>query len=100
MRKRYILNPDPNAPPGQRWLECLRDVPEPRKLYHIIPDEIDQRFISMADGKVATSKSRYRAELRARDMVEIGNERPPQKRYEPDDRAIQESVERAWSQYD
>jgi len=32
-------------------------------------------FKSMADGKVYDSKSRYRAELRARGYEEVGNER-------------------------
>lgn len=40
----------------------------------IITDTIDP-FRSMADGKIYSSKSAYRRELRARGLVEIGNER-------------------------
>lgn len=32
-------------------------------------------FVSMASGKVVTSKAAYRADLRARGLVEVGNER-------------------------
>lgn len=42
---------------------------------HVIPDEADA-FLSHADGKHYTSKSRYRAELRARGCEEVGNDRP------------------------
>lgn len=40
----------------------------------IISDTIEP-FRSMADGKMYNSKSRYRAELRARGLIEVGNER-------------------------
>ncbi|WP_375453720.1 hypothetical protein [uncultured Methylobacterium sp.] len=32
-------------------------------------------FVSMASGRVVTSKAAYRADLRARGLVEVGNER-------------------------
>jgi hypothetical protein len=41
---------------------------------HIIGDSAD--VVSMADGKRYTSKSRYKAELRARGYEIVGNERP------------------------
>ena len=41
---------------------------------HIIGDGCDLR--SMADGKHYTSKSRYKAELRARGYEIVGNEKP------------------------
>ena len=40
----------------------------------IISDTIEP-FHSMADGRVYSSKSRYRAELKARGLIEVGNER-------------------------
>lgn len=49
--------------------------PPPRRAPTIISDEAPA-FRSMADGRHYTSKSRYRAELKARDMVELGNELP------------------------
>lgn len=39
----------------------------------IISDTIEP-FRSMADKRIYTSKSRYRADLRARGMIEVGNE--------------------------
>ena len=41
---------------------------------HVIPDETEA-FKSHADGKYYTSKSQYRADLRARGFEEVGNER-------------------------
>lgn len=40
----------------------------------IISDTIEP-FRSHADGKMYSSKSRYRADLRARGLIEVGNER-------------------------
>lgn len=41
---------------------------------YVQSDTIDA-FRSMADGKVYDSKSRYRADIRARGLIEVGNER-------------------------
>lgn len=41
----------------------------------IISDTIEP-FRSMASGEVFSSKSRYRSDLRARGMVELGNDQP------------------------
>jgi len=41
--------------------------------FYVQSDTVDP-FRSMADGKTYDSKSRYRAELKARGMVEIGND--------------------------
>lgn len=49
--------------------------------FHIISDNIEP-FRSMADGKVYTSKSLYRGDLKARGMIEVGNERVTQRRAE------------------
>lgn len=39
---------------------------------HVISDTCEVK--SMADGRMYTSKSRYRADLRARNLVEVGND--------------------------
>lgn len=49
--------------------------------FYVQSDTIDA-FRSMADGKVYDSKSRYRQDLKARGLVEVGNERIEQKRVE------------------
>lgn len=41
--------------------------------FHVVSDSIPA-FRSMADGKMYDSKSRYRADLRARGLVELGND--------------------------
>lgn len=45
--------------------------------FHIISDTMEP-IRSMADGKMYDSKSRYRGDLRARGLVEVGNERMTQ----------------------
>lgn len=49
--------------------------PPPRRAPAVIGDS-HEPFKSMADGRVYDSKSRYRAELKARGMVELGNDVP------------------------
>lgn len=49
--------------------------------FYIQSDTINA-FRSMADGKVYDSKSRYRADLKARGLVELGNDRIEQRRAE------------------
>lgn len=60
------------------WCKDAMDWVEPvamqARSVHIIPDDCEIK--SHADGKGYTSKSRYRAELKARGMIELGNERP------------------------
>jgi hypothetical protein len=46
------------------------DLPRP----YVIGDTCE--FRSMVDGRMVTSKSKYRADLRARGLVEVGNEKP------------------------
>jgi hypothetical protein len=46
--------------------------------FYVQSDTIDA-FRSMADGKVYDSKSNYRRDLRARGLVEVGNDRVEQK---------------------
>lgn len=55
---------------------------------------------SMADGKFYTSKARYRADLRARGYVEVGNDPArlrPSKKVRADEKKIRAAVERAAS---
>lgn len=47
-----------------------------------IQSDTTEAFRSMADGKMYDSKSRYRADLKARGLVEIGNENITQRRVE------------------
>jgi len=47
----------------------------------IISDTIEP-FRNMATGEIFSSKSRYRADLKARGLIEVGNERIVQKRVE------------------
>lgn len=54
-----------------KWQEL---VPRETRSVHIISDDCE--VVSQADGKGYTSKSRYRAELKARGMVELGNDAP------------------------
>ena len=52
------------------WVEwALAPVPK----IHLISDECE--FISQADGKGYSSKSRYRQSLKDHGMIEMGNER-------------------------
>ena len=51
---------------------------------------------SMADGRMYTSKSRLRAEYRARGLTEMGNDKAPErKKPKPDRKAIRDAVRRA-----
>ena len=51
---------------------------------------------SMADGRMYTSKSRLRAEYRARGLTEMGNDKMPErKKPKPDRKAIRDAVRRA-----
>lgn len=69
------------------------DAPWPVECYGhfgIVPDRAGPQIISdtiapfrsMADGQMYDSKSAYRADLKARGMIEVGNERPVQRRQE------------------
>jgi len=59
-------------------VECDAHFSTVRQGPQIISDTIEP-FQSMASGEVFSSKSRYRADLRARGMIEVGNERISQK---------------------
>ncbi len=74
MRKRYIFR-------GGRWVEYEKRPRDSR--VHVIADTVDKPFKSMADGKTYDSKSRYRAEAKARGYIEVGNERVEPETYEP-----------------
>ena len=76
MRRRFIWR-------DGRFVEVFRQKPRPR--IHVISDS-HTPFRSMADGRVYDSKSAYRADLKARGMVELGNDEiTPTDRYEPGD---------------
>lgn len=53
------------------WVEAK---PVAARAVHIISDDCE--VVSQADGRPYTSKARYRAELKARGMIEMGNEKP------------------------
>lgn len=61
----------------------------------------DLEMKSMADGKRYTSKSRYRAEVRARGLDEAGTDPAASRelpRHQPCDKDIRDDVERGWSE--
>lgn len=49
--------------------------------FYVQSDSIDA-FRSMADGQMYDSKSQYRRDLKARGLIEVGNERVEQRRVE------------------
>jgi hypothetical protein len=63
--------------------------------FHVISDTIEP-FRSMADNRIYDSKSRYRRDLKARGLVEVGNENITQRRVElpPVKAALKEAYER------
>lgn len=65
----------------RKLVEVTRDAPAVR--LHVIGDEIAKPFSGF--GKMQTSKSGWRREVRARGYEEVGNERqefnPPQHKY-------------------
>jgi|DEB0MinimDraft_6_1074348.scaffolds.fasta_scaffold46587_2 hypothetical protein len=64
-------------------IEIPKDyTPPPRKGPYIISDN-HEPFRSMVDGLWYDSKSSYRKSLKAKGMVEMGNEMPRQREYEP-----------------
>jgi hypothetical protein len=66
------------------------------RAHSVIQDSIDP-FLSHADGKIYDSKAAYRAELRRRGLVELGNELPkpkPKFDYNDVEPAIIEAFER------
>lgn len=67
----------------------------PGSLY-VISDNMDA-VRSMADGKMYDSKSRYRADLRARGYIEVGNDSQPQRRVELP--PVREALRQAYQQH-
>lgn len=61
----------------------------------IISDTIEP-FRSHADGNIYSSKSRYRADLRARGLIEVGNEKVERK--PTPSRPVSHDLRRAWQQ--
>jgi hypothetical protein len=67
MRQRFIWVE------GRGLVEVPADYRPPPRRFHIGRDTTEP-FKSMADGKHYDSKSRYRAEIKARGFEELGNE--------------------------
>lgn len=63
---------------------------------HVISDNCE--FKSMADGKVYTSKSRYRADLKARGLVEVGTDTSWRRRPTIDQSDVKTDIRRAIEQ--
>lgn len=63
--------------------------------FYIVSDNIDA-FRSMADGKMYDSKSQYRSDLKARGLVELGNEQPKGPRNEM--RPVRDDLRRSLQQ--
>jgi hypothetical protein len=85
-----------NCMPEKNWLESDLDV-----CRSFISDNLESigginGIQSMADGRMYTSKSRLRAEYRARGLTEMGNDKAPAfKKPKPDRTAIRDAVRRA-----
>ena len=80
---------------GHGWVERRLFSPRIGVGPSIITDSIEVR--SMANGQVYDSKSQYRADLKARGLVELGNEqlkRPP-----PEPVFTPEAIADAWDKY-
>lgn len=70
LRRRYRWDPQ-----QAKLVEIAPDAPSPgRGGFTYIADECEP-FRSHADGKMYTSKSSYRRELRARGFVEVGDQK-------------------------
>lgn len=70
----------------------------PRKRIYVIGDT-HEPFRSMADGKMYDSKSAYRADLKARGMVEVGGTGDMEMRPAYDERGVVEDVARAAAEH-
>ena len=62
-------------------MDWVDSPPVAARAVHIINDDCE--IISQATGQPFTSKERYRADLRARGLVELGNDRIPPKEFKP-----------------
>jgi hypothetical protein len=95
MRRRYRYDAD---------LDCLVEIggnyfeEKPRGPGLISDDLGTQGIRHMANGKLYDSKSRFRAETRARGLEEVGNDRPEGSRPSPTDYGAE--VRQAWQQFD
>jgi hypothetical protein len=69
-RERLYLH---NEPPYMRPYPPANAARQSRRRVHVINDEITEPFQGL--GQVQTSKSRWRAEVKARGYEELGNER-------------------------
>lgn len=62
---------------------------------YVISDTIDP-FRSMADGQMYDSKSRYRRDLAARGLAEVGNDRVERRETAPP--PVRETLRQTWNQ--
>lgn len=77
------------------WLEIPQDYTPPRRKGPYIISDTQEAFKSMADGKMYESKSEYRRSLREQGYVEMGNDLPAEKTYQPQNvgRDIKDALE-------
>ena len=70
----------------------------PRQRIHIIGDH-HEPFRSQADGRIYDSKSKYRADIKARGLDEVGNERAAfMRREEPKQDSIADDLARTFAE--
>lgn len=58
-----------------KLVEIAPDAQAPQAQSHYVIKDETEPFVSQADGRVYTSKSSYRKELKARGLIEVGNEK-------------------------
>lgn len=80
-----IKNHETKIKPGVSCPECgalaKQKIAAPKSI--IGDSDICDPFYSYADGKYYSSKKKYRAALKAHDMIELGNERPKKPKFKP-----------------
>lgn len=81
---------------GDEWVDIATLPPRPKPKGPAIISDHHDPFKSMADGKVYDSKSAYRRSLRERGLVELGNEMPQERAFEP--RSVKEDIKTAIEQ--
>ena len=73
MRSRYIYDKGEVIYAEEGGEVKFSHIPETKDAgYHVIPDV--QPFVSMIDGSVINSRSRYREQLKQHGCVEVGND--------------------------
>lgn len=74
MRSRYIYDKSGNVIFAQEGDKIIKNrLPKQKDAgFHVIKD--CEPFVSMVDGSIITSKSRYREHLRQHGCIEVGND--------------------------